>query len=166
LFFCTLNSHYPWHSPATATDDWRALNSPTVEIDQDPGCAAIERYNAAIRYQLDYILGFATDRASDAPLIILFGDHQPPLITPDHMGRETPVHIISQNHALIETFLSHGFVPSLDLTHERPRPIRHEAFLSLLMKAMHTAYGTNREIEVPYRERGVRIFEDEAVEVR
>jgi hypothetical protein len=117
----------------------------------------IERYNSAIRYQLDYILRFATDRAADAPLVVLFGDHQPPLITPQHMGKETPVHILSPDQALIDVSLSHGFVPTLDLTNERPQSIRHEGLLSLLMKAMQAAYGTERGLEVIYREHGAKV---------
>lgn len=166
LFFCTLNSHFPWHSPAEAADDWRALNAPTATLDQDPHRPAIDRYNSAVRYQLDYLLRFAVDRAADAPLIIMFGDHQPPTITHERMGKETPVHILSRDQSLIDVFLSHGFLPTLDLTDKHPRPIRHEGALSLLMRAMHTAYGAEPGLDVPYRERGARIFDDDSLEVR
>lgn len=165
LFFCTLNSHYPWHSPAGAADDWRALNTPTFTSVSDPRGPLVDRYNGAIRYQLDYILRFANARATDAPLIILFGDHQPPMITPEHMGKETPVHILSRDQSLIDVFLSHGFVPTLDLTDEHPRPIRHEGALSLLMKAMNAAYGTEPGLAVAYRGQGAMILQDESLGV-
>lgn len=162
LFFCTLNSHYPWSSSGKATDDWRALNVPAVEGETESSRHTIDRYNEAIRYQLDYIFRFAVDRAAHAPLIILFGDHQPPTITPVQMGKETPVHVVSKDQTLIDVFLSHGFAPRLDLTGERPRLIRHEGSLSLLMKAMQAAYGAEPGLDVPYRQRGAMVFEDEA----
>jgi hypothetical protein len=160
LFFCTLNSHYPWHSVSEASDDWRSLNSPTVEVDGVRRSSAADRYNAAIRYQLDYILRFAMERAADAPLIILFGDHQPPMITPGEMGRQTPVHILSQNPVLIESFLEHGFCDTLDLTDADPRPIRHEGFLSLLMRGMQAAWGNGRCLDLPYDAGGADLFAD------
>jgi hypothetical protein len=158
LFFCTLNSHYPWYSVSEASDDWRSVNRPGVVLPHDTQSPVVQRYNAAIRYQLDYILRFARDRAEDEPLIILFGDHQPPFITPEHMGKQTPVHVLSRNATLIDVFLEHGFEGVLDLTDARPRPIRHEGFLSLLMKGMQAAYGKEPGLELPYRERGAPVF--------
>jgi len=163
LFFCTLNSHYPWHSSGEAVEDWRTLNSPNVVLPDRPDASMATRYNAAIRYQLDYVLRFAVDRADDAPLIILFGDHQPPMITPERFGRQTPIHVISQDQALIDVFLSHGFLPQLDLAGGTPHPMRHEGALSLIMKAMNAAYGSEPELEVPYREKGSRLFGEAAV---
>lgn len=158
LFFCTLNSHYPWHTAAEAADDWRALNTPASTSTWRPSQPKEERYNAAIRYQIDYLLRFARDRAEDAPLIILFGDHQPPFITPDEMGRQTPVHVISKDRALIDVLLAHGFAGTLNLAGLEPRTVRHEGLLSLLMKALHAAYGTEPEREVDYLEGGSDVF--------
>jgi hypothetical protein len=121
----------------------------------------VDRYTDAIRYQLDYLVRFARDRAVDAPLIILFGDHQPPTITPEHLGKETPIHVLSKDQALIDVFISHGFLPTLDLTGTDPRPIRHEGFLSLLLKAMCAAYGTEPRLDITYREGGVRVVQGE-----
>lgn len=133
---------------------------PGVARTLDPRPPAVDRYGAAIRYQLDYILRFAGDRAGDAPLIILFGDHQPPFITPEHMGKQTPVHVLSQDQTLIDIFLAHGFVDTMDLTGTQPRTIRHEGFLSLLMKGLQATCGTESGLELPYRDRGARVFED------
>ena len=108
LFFCTLNSHYPWHTQPEVVPDWRSLNDSNIELPSHDG-PAVERYAAAIRYQLDYLLRFVVERADDAPLVILFGDHQPPVITPERMGKHTPVHVISRDRALIDVFMEHGF---------------------------------------------------------
>jgi hypothetical protein len=165
LFFCTLNSHYPWHTVTQVADDWRDLNRPAAKPAAEGTRTLGERYGEAIRYQLDYILRFATERADDAPLIILFGDHQPPIITPEVMGKQTPVHVLSRDGAVIDEFLAHGFVDTLNLSGLEPQAIRHEGFLSLLMRALHGAYGADHDLELPYRERGAMMFEDDAASV-
>lgn len=165
LFFCTLNSHYPWRSVTEAADDWRALNVRGPVLAEDTHGTAVDRYGAAIRYQLDYLLRFACARAADAPLIILFGDHQPPMITAERMGKQTPFHVLSRSPRLIDAFLEHGFAGSMDLTGIEPRAIRHEGFLSLLVRGLHEAYGEACPLDLPYRERGAPLF-DKAVSGR
>jgi hypothetical protein len=160
LFFCTLNSHFPWHSAPKAVADWQTLNDPNASLATLHDVSMLDRYVAAIRYQLDYTLRFAVQRSGDAPLIILFGDHQPPVITPESMGKKTPVHVLSRNRALVDVFLEQGFAPRIDLAGIEPRAIRHEGFLSLFMKAMNAAYGTSRALDLPYRERGTTLLED------
>jgi hypothetical protein len=155
-----LNSHYPWRTHPPIVDDWRSLDDPALQLLQGAERSAHAGYASAITYQLEFLLRFVTDRADDAPLVILFGDHQPPLITPEKMGPQTPVHVISKNRTLIEAFENDGFARALDLTGKTPRAIHHEGFLSLLMRAMHAAYGTTRGLEIPYRERGAALFKD------
>jgi hypothetical protein len=160
LFFCTLNSHFPWLSPLEPVDDWRVLNDPGSVLNCSPRSDAIGRRCAdAVRYQLDYILQFAAANADDDPLVIVFGDHQPPLITAEAMGKHTPVHVISKNPALLRPFYQEGFVPALSLGDQEPRPMRHEGFLSLFLKGMQAAYGTNESVTVKYRAAGVPLFD-------
>jgi hypothetical protein len=165
LFFCTLNSHYPWHSVTEASDDWRSLNAPGAAPPKERRRPTVERYNGAIRYQLDYILRFVADRADEAPLVIVFGDHQPPFITPERLGKHTPVHVLSRDKALIDVLLAHGFAGTMDLTGIEPRRIRHEGFLSLLMRGLQSAFGTEPGLELPYRERGSTVFEEARAEL-
>ena len=82
------------------------------------------------------------------------------MITPEDMGSHPPIHVLSQDQALIDAFLEHGFCGMMDLTGMQPRTIRHEGFLSLLMKGLQAAYGTEPDLELPYRERGSMMFED------
>jgi hypothetical protein len=143
-----------------AVDDWRALNAPNSRGPSESEAPIVERYNASIRYQLDYILRFAADRSGESPLIILFGDHQPPILTPQEMGKQTPVHVLSRDQALIDAFLEQGFAGSLSLGFPPPRTIRHEGFLSVLMKGLHAAYGTEPGLDLRYREGGAALFEN------
>jgi hypothetical protein len=161
LFFCTLNSHFPWDSPTEAVADWRALNDPNaLHIWGSKRRATAERYCSAIRYQLDYILRFIVEHADDDLLVVLFGDHQPPILTPERMGKQTPVHVISRNRRLIEVLHNHGFAAALNLTGIEPHAIRHEGFMSLFLKAMHAAYGKQADLEIEYREHGAMLLDE------
>lgn len=164
LFFCTLNSHFPWDSPLKAVRDWRALGEPEFQVEPTDRRGAItRRYCDAIRYQLDYILRFIIDHADDDLLVVLFGDHQPPFITPENMGKQTPVHVIGRSETLMNVLIDHGFVPSIDLSGEEPRAIKHEGFLSLFLKGMQAAYGENRELDIDYRMHGVALFDEQGL---
>ena len=158
LFFCTLNSHYPWETVGEVVADWRSLDDPAARLHSCRGSAA-ERYRAAIRYQLDYVLRFVHERADDDVVFVVFGDHQPPMITEKRMGKQTPVHVIARNPQLIDVFLEHGFAPRLDLTGAEPQPIRHQGFLSLFLKGMQAAYGA-ADVPVDYRADGVALFDE------
>jgi phosphoglycerol transferase MdoB-like AlkP superfamily enzyme len=158
LFFCTLNSHYPWESVGEVVADWRSLDDPAAPLHSCRG-GATERYRAAIRYQLDYVLRFVHERADDDVVFVVFGDHQPPLITEKRMGKQTPIHVIARNAQLIDVFLEHGFAAGLDLTGAEPRPIRHQGFLSLFLKGMQAAYGV-ADVPVDYRADGVALFDE------
>jgi hypothetical protein len=156
LFFCTLNSHFPWESVGEVVADWRSLDAPSAPLRACRG-AAPERYREAIRYQLESVLRFVLDRADDDLVVVVFGDHQPPIITEKRMGKQTPVHVIARSQKLLDVFLEHGFAGDLDLTGREPRPIRHQGFLSLFLKAMQRAYGAT-DAHVDYREHGVALF--------
>ena len=124
--------------------------------------SAPERYRAAIGYQLDYVLRFVRERADDDAVFVVFGDHQPPMITDKRMGKQTPVHVIARNQKLIDVFLEQGFAAGLDLTAKEPRPIRHQGFLSLFLKGMQAAYGA-AGAPVEYREGGVGLFDERSM---
>jgi hypothetical protein len=156
LFFCTLNSHFPWEASGEVAADWRSLDAPSAPLRVCSGPAP-ERYRAAISYQLENVLSFALHHADDDLVLLVFGDHQPPIITEKRMGKQTPVHVIARNQELVDVFLEHGFAACLDLTGAEPRSIRHQGFLSLFIKAMQKAYGA-ADVPVEYREDGVALF--------
>lgn len=159
LFFCTLNSHYPYQSPTIPVSDWRTLNDPQAPLGITQQSTTVSRYRDAIAYQLDYILRFALDKADDELLLIVFGDHQPPFLTPEHMGKHTPVHVIARAPAVLEAFHSNGFTRSLDLSTGSPRAIHHEAFLSLLMSGMNSAYGERSTAKIAFEPSGMALFD-------
>ncbi|MGI9270616.1 MAG: sulfatase-like hydrolase/transferase [Woeseiaceae bacterium] len=158
LFFCTLNSHYPWTSDVRLVDNWKSLNDPAIKYNRSSESGNQDQdYKGAISYQLEYILDFAARNADDDLLLVIFGDHQPPFITAEDMGKETPVHIISRHPKLLQHFTQHGFSNQLDLCGETPAAIKHEGFLSLLIGAMSAAHGATPDMAVPYQPDGTRI---------
>lgn len=158
LFFCTLNSHYPWTSPQDIVEDWRQLNEkanspPKPDEHNDVRTA----YALSIKYQLEFILKFVADNSEDELLVIAFGDHQPPVIASEAMGKHTPIHVFSRDAKLVDEFFKNGFAPTLDLREEQVEPIRHEGFLSLLMAAMNATYGEDPSLKIKYRKNGVSL---------
>jgi hypothetical protein len=158
LFFCTLNSHYPWEAVGEVVADWRSLDDASAPLRACSGSTQ-ERYRASIRYQLEYVLRFVLERADEDVVFVVFGDHQPPMITEERMGKQTPVHVIARNRVLVDTFLEQGFASQLDLSGAEPRPIKHHGFLSLFLRGMQAAYGTG-DAAVDYREHGVELFDE------
>lgn len=161
LFFCTLNSHYPWPSHLEAVDDWRQLNQKTGKQNRKPADSNIRgNYVRAIRYQLDYLTRFVADNADDDIVLIAFGDHQPPVITPEAMGRFTPLHVIARDKSLLDSFYDHGFSRSINPVDSGGTPIAHQGFLSLFMRALNRAYGRDPTLELDFRESGVDLLHD------
>ena len=161
LFYCTLNSHYPWNDGPTFAEDWRTLGTSAPEVPGDTGSKDINaNYARSIRYQLDYVLDFAARHADDDLLLVVFGDHQPPFITPKSSGKHTPIHVLSRNPQLVEEFLECGFAPTWSLANASIDPIRHEGFLSLLMRAMNRAFGTNPALPVEYSPAGTALLRE------
>ena len=161
LFFCTLNSHYPWPSDLQAVDNWRELNDLTGDVmDKQRRSDIRTDYVRAIRYQLDYLTRFLNDNAADDLLLIAFGDHQPPMITPESTGKHTPLHVISRDRSLVASFCEHGFTPSIDPVGGGAQPIRHQGFLSLLMHAMNATYGRDPGRAVEFQENGAILLHD------
>jgi len=161
LFFCTLNSHIPYHSPTKVVENWEELNDPSLDLHetQNQNINREEKYFLSAKYQLEFISDFIEKQNNDEALYILFGDHQPPFVTKEKHGLDTPVHVITKNKDFLTTFHKHGFseemMPQIDNT-----SLRHEGFYSLFMKALNKNYGTNPDVELPYLPNGVEFQSD------
>ena len=159
LFTITQNSHYPWTPHPTLVDDWRTLNEPAPEEEfVDPDTISPEamrrNYMNAIDYQLRMLTQFILDNGDENSLFVLVGDHQPPAVSRRADGWATPIHIVSKDAALIDSFSGYGFVPGLDVTNLEPS-LRHEGFYSLFMRLLFGRYGTGKIAEPAYLPQGV-----------
>lgn len=67
-------------------------------------------YGATIRYVLESISNYLVNRLADDSLIIIVGDHQPPLtIAAATRNKAVPIHVLSRDPALLEPFRRAGY---------------------------------------------------------
>ncbi len=144
LFYINLNTHNPFDSPIEVAKDWRALGKGGTHAEkavskffQKP---RITDYASAIKFQFDYLTEFILKEGSDNDIFILIGDHQPPLLTGINSGFETPVHIISKDSRLIESFVKAGFSAGMKVKDE-VTIFKHEGLYSLIMREFVRNYG-------------------------
>lgn len=148
--FPTLNSHSNWDSPLTLESDYKRLDIiddfETTTNTKKPKKA---NYIRAIIYQLELVLDYVHKNPNK--IYVIFGDHQPPFITPDSFGFETPLYVLSTNQDLTDGFRQEGF--NKDLIN-LDNNIRHEGFYSLFMKSFLRVY-SHSNIELPILPNGI-----------
>ncbi|HQY91177.1 sulfatase-like hydrolase/transferase [Caldilinea sp.] len=159
LFTITQNSHYPWTPHPTLVDDWRTLDQPGAEeppVDPDTISQEAMRRNYlnAITYQLRMLTQFIRDVGDEHSIFILIGDHQPPAVSRRADGWATPVHIISQDAALVAAFEEYGFTPGLTVSDLEPT-LRHEGFYSLFIRVLFNNFGLDQIAAPVYLPQGI-----------
>jgi hypothetical protein len=169
VFFHMATSHLPWNELPPIVDDWRTLNQREMDGETKPKQKGrkkeikfqlkrykrknfnrtnrlraktqnLEKYATAIHYDLEILTQYVMDLPVDRPaVVILMGDHQPPMI-----GRsrdfKVPMHVLSQNPALLQEFKDRGFAPGM-LLKSNSRTLRHEGFFSVLARALARGEG-------------------------
>jgi hypothetical protein len=138
--FSTLNSHCNWHSPLAIEDNYRLLINNDFDTTTNTNKPRKENYISSIAYQLETVFDYVYKNPEK--IYIIFGDHQPPFITSDMFGFETPLYVLSTNKNLIEGFRQDGF--NEELTNLK-NSIKHEGFYSLFMKSFLTIYSQKGE---------------------
>ncbi len=161
LFFITQNSHSPFSPPYQVANDWKKLNKgqtndhiTSSSIFVQP---KIQDYANAIEYQLQFLSDFILKEGTKKDIFVLMGDHQPPTFPNEGDGMETPIHIISQNRALVENFQEYGFTSGL-LADIEQQPMKHQGFLSMFMREISKNYGKEPCEIPPYLENGIDAF--------
>jgi len=123
LQYVLASSHLPFDLVPRFVPDARAAGDAAVHAAlppqrfPPPGGQVFENaagYLAAIRYVLNSVEAYLVQRLADDSLVILVGDHQPPLtMAAATRNRAVPIHVLSRDPALIRPFLDAGFVPGL-----------------------------------------------------
>lgn len=140
LFYLTKNSHSPFISPTTISNNWRELNNGKPELIgnkflQIPTSAD---YLKAIKYQLESILDYISGFDSGKNLFVVVGDHQPHhIVHSNDYGLETPLHIISENKEFVRSFEKYGFKKDIQ---DVKNQINHEDLRSILETEMQHAF--------------------------
>ncbi len=113
------------------------------------------RYARSIHYTLSSVARFLGRRDRDA-LVIVMGDHQPPLISPHSQSFDVPVHVFAKRAALLDEFRARGFVDGLVPSAVKTAPIDHGGLLTLLARALARCCGGDSPLPT-LRRRGIPI---------
>jgi hypothetical protein len=118
--FATTSTHAPFHPVAPFVNDWASL----TRVDAYAGVATapvsgslvqtIPQYLEGMRYQHAWMADHLRRHAPRPMVMIVIGDHQPPaLVSGRGASWEVPVHVVSDDPALLQRLLGSGFVPGL-----------------------------------------------------
>ena len=155
LFFETVDSHSLWnYGLPPYLDDWRRFNEQT-EATRSPHSNAATfppvflpdsittptiydqptplRYLRHVAHEWRVLREYLTEKAPPGSLVILLGDHQPPLI--ESADRTVPIHVLSTDAALVERVRRHGFADGLRPPPDRPT-LRQEGLYSFLVRLL------------------------------
>ena len=125
--YISVSSHSPWRETPRYLPEWTVrpgdLASPGIVHDvswtQVPADdALLPAYADAIEYALRAAIGYVT-RLPRPSLVVLLGDHQPPLSAvdvacPEDRRLDVPVHLITNRPELLAPWQQDGFVPGND----------------------------------------------------
>lgn len=123
--FISASSHSPFAMVAPYLTDWSKASDPRsftpvrrydiglVSYITDP--RAVQAYLETIDYSLQTLIGFAGElaRAGRSAVLIVLGDHQPPLLVQERKTFDVPIHVWSNRKELLEPFRMRGFVAGL-----------------------------------------------------
>jgi hypothetical protein len=138
IVFPTTSTHAPFHPLAPVVDDWARLLGPAAydaataaEAARAPQGDARARYLDSLHYQFDWLADYLRRLAPPGLVLVLVGDHQPPALvaagrpSASAAGRrapgtgaadggwDVPVHVFSDDAALLRRLQDEGFVPGL-----------------------------------------------------
>lgn len=123
VVFPTTSTHAPFHPLAPVVADWPRLTSPQAYTPaqaravQAVPLAVREPLNAyleSLRYQYAWMADYLRHHAPHPLLVVIVGDHQPPaLVSGAGASWDVPVHVVSDDPALLQRLLGSGFVPGL-----------------------------------------------------
>jgi hypothetical protein len=164
VFFHMASSHIPWTKLPPVVEDWRDLEgaeeqlkpakvvnrSKKKEVELQLGrykrteqvrvnrlratSKNLERYGEAIDYDLEVLTQHLLELPEDPSLVILMGDHQPPM-----MGRSSdfsvPVHVLTRHPRLRREFIERGFIRGMNVQMSTPT-VRHEGLFSVIARAL------------------------------
>ncbi len=121
--FATSSTHAPFHPLAPVVTDWTRLAGADAYAAADAAAALaaplalqqpLPNYMASMRYQFDWLADYLRRQAPRPLVLVVIGDHQPPaLVTGPGASWDVPVHVVSDDTALLARLQAQGFVPGL-----------------------------------------------------
>lgn len=184
LFFVyhMVSSHAPWLDVPLYVTDWRSLNDREGERLHDTGFNDLGRrlkrytrenprtsymgdltatlregYERSVFYDLRVLEDFILRQDQDA-LIVIMGDHQPPVVAPEADDFDVPVHVLSKDPKLLREFADQGFSEGLILEATQNAVLDHAGLFSLVVRALLVGAGQS-VAGAPYLPHGVPLGE-------
>ncbi len=118
--FMSVSSHAPWSKTPPYIADWNisantfagapAHEHPTTFLDVPTGPGLVPAFRDGLEYALRTAVGFTT-RLTRPSLVVVLGDHQPPIGWTQIGDRtfDVPVHLLSNRPELLAPWRDHGF---------------------------------------------------------
>ncbi|MHC1550966.1 sulfatase-like hydrolase/transferase [Phyllobacterium sp. K27] len=128
-----ISSHAPW-TPVPRLIDWSAIGNGTIFDEQAVAGDAPQvvwqdqervriQYASSIDYALETLGSYMVNHGSNTVFIVL-GDHQPaPIITGNNASRAVPVHIVSDDPALLERLDPNQWSPGMIPGTQQAKPM-------------------------------------------
>lgn len=164
LYFTTLATHVTWtdESIPPLVTDWRSLNQTAGETRHTPQISPIEdflfrakrvfkqphkaeNFPKLMAYDLRVLKRFILREVSQNSLIVIIGDHQPPLLVDRDDGMQTILHIITKRRDLAGYFQEHGFGQGLVPDSSTLHPIEHADIYGYLAEGFTSVFGDTSE---------------------
>ena len=120
--YALVSSHAPWAIQPELVDDWSELSQGRVFDKMSPRRYPVEwssmfrggeAYVDSLLYDLELIKRYVGQQVNRPSLIIVMGDHQPPVLAVPAESHSVPVHVLSKDRALIGRFVDAGFEPGM-----------------------------------------------------
>jgi hypothetical protein len=123
VVFPSTSTHAPFHPLAPFVPDWQRLTGPEAYRSEQRAFALaaplamkqpLPNFLDGMRYQFEWLSDYLRQLAPQRLVLIVVGDHQPPaLITGPGASWDVPVHVISDDPALLQRLVDSGFVSGL-----------------------------------------------------
>lgn len=157
-FLCvsTTNSHYNFVTPTKAVNNWSDYLTEDFKLTDGHKKNSLQNYFTGMKYHFDYINTFFSNQNLENTNIVIIGDHQPPMVTPLHIDKNTPIHIISNNKEFLNAFKEFGFTDGL--WPDKANNTRHESFFSKFLFALNKAYGKDKNTALPIFNDGINLY--------
>jgi hypothetical protein len=144
LQYALVSSHAPWnqqppmiYNESNLVDGkiYNKRRARTFPTDWSDMTHAGDAYVHSIQYDLEVLRRYIAKYIHDDSLIIILGDHQPNGdITANSPARGVPIHVISRKQALVDAFLSQGYVSGMRPDLKRPHLEMADFFPTLVQE--------------------------------
>lgn len=116
----------------------------------------LEAFTESVDYDLEVLVSYLEGLSGDK-IVIIMGDHQPPLVSDADETYDVPMHVLGRDPALLEEFRLAGFSEGMDLDPEAYTALSHEGLFSLFVRLLVRCCGEPGTVPPDVHPAGIRI---------